>query len=301
MKRYRGWYQIGFGEIGPGPLTPARVGSQRLVLVSDPAGGRLRAFDADCPHRGADLARGTPEDGVIVCPFHGLRVRLGADAGCKHGVREHEVASVGGSVFVRLDGGADLGLAERLRDLDRRCWIVPGFEMPLRAPHEFVAENAFDGAHFHCVHQVQNHPNVEVATGADGELVGTGVLEVPASAWQKSAAQGSVAVPITVRAFSPGVVVTDMGGAYPYAMVTTATPSAEGCMVRLSFAMPRTGGANGPDRRMCDYMIAQARKGLEADRLIWESLNPGHVPQYLAEDGAVIAYRKFCAQFEGQA
>lgn len=201
-------------------------------------------------------------------------------------------------IFVRLNDGADLGLGACLRDLDRRSWIVPGFEMKVRAAYELVAENAFDGAHFHSVHQVRNHPHVEITSGEAGELVGTGMLEVPLSAWQQSAGgRDTVVVPITARAYSPGVVVTDMGGARPYAVVTTATPAADGCTVRLSFGMPRSPGAGGPDLRLCEYMIAQSQKGLQADRNIWELLLPGHRPHYLSEDASVIAYRDFCARF----
>jgi nitrite reductase/ring-hydroxylating ferredoxin subunit len=298
MTLYRGWFQIAFAESLATAVTPVKLGSQRLILVSDPS-GRLRAFDADCPHRGADLSLGALDGDFIVCAFHGHRIHLGEDPARGFCVREHEVLSLSGAIFVRLNDGADLGLAACLRDLDRRCWVVPGFEMSMRARHELVAENAFDGAHFHSVHQVRNHPRVEIARGESGELVGTGILEVPRSTWQTSVAvHDNVAVPITVRAYSPGVVVTDMGGARPYAMVTTATPTADGCTVRLSFAMPRSPGADGPDRRLCDYMIQQARNGLEADRIIWESLSPGHLPHYLSEDASVIAYREFCAQFE---
>lgn len=298
MTRYRGWYQVAFAESLTAPAVSRSIGLQRLLLVSDPS-GRVRAFDGDCPHRGADLALGDLDDDCVVCPFHGYRIHLGENPQRKFSVREHEVLSLSGAVFVRLNGGEDLGFVERMRDLDRRCWIVPGFEMSLRAAHELVGENAFDGAHFHSVHQVQNHPSVEVSNAEAGELVGTGVLEVPPSAWQRSSgASNNVSVPITVRAYSPGVVVTDMGGMHPYAVVTTATPTDEGCTVRLSFCMPRTPDSDGPDRRLCEYMIAQTRKGLEADKIIWESLASRHTPHYTPEDISVIAYRKFCAQFQ---
>jgi 3-ketosteroid 9alpha-monooxygenase subunit A len=295
---FRGWYQVAFTKDRVTPIMPLRIGSQRLIIISETSGA-VRAYDANCPHRGADLALGNLHNDSIICPFHGYHIHLGDDPDRRFCVREHEAMSVSGLVFVRLNGGENLGFSERMKALDRRCWIVPGFEMSLQAAHELVGENAFDGAHFHTVHQVQNHPRVDVTIGRTGELVGSGVLEVPLSAWQRTSdGQNSVTVPISISAYSPGVVVSDMGGMHPYSVVTTATPTTNGCTVRVSFGMPRTAMAGGPDQKLCAYMIAQSRKGLEADKIIWESLAPGHVPSYAAEDASVIAYRQFCSRFE---
>lgn len=45
---------------------------QPVVLFRD-ADGAARALSAVCPHRGADLARGTVDHGELVCPMHGWR------------------------------------------------------------------------------------------------------------------------------------------------------------------------------------------------------------------------------------
>jgi len=58
-------------ELRSGPLGRQLLG-RHLVLFRD-ANGAARALGARCPHRGADLARGSVVEGCIECPFHGWR------------------------------------------------------------------------------------------------------------------------------------------------------------------------------------------------------------------------------------
>lgn len=52
------------------PVRPVKLMGQDFVLFRDEQ-GRYGLLDRDCPHRGADLAYGRPEDGGLRCPFHG--------------------------------------------------------------------------------------------------------------------------------------------------------------------------------------------------------------------------------------
>lgn len=52
------------------PVRPVKLMGQHFVLFRDEQ-GRFGLLDRDCPHRGADLAFGRPEDGGLRCPFHG--------------------------------------------------------------------------------------------------------------------------------------------------------------------------------------------------------------------------------------
>ncbi len=52
------------------PVRPVKLMGQDFVLFRDEQ-GRYGLLDRDCPHRGADLAFGRPEDGGLRCPFHG--------------------------------------------------------------------------------------------------------------------------------------------------------------------------------------------------------------------------------------
>lgn len=52
------------------PVRAVKLLGQDFVLFRDEL-GRYGLLDRDCPHRGADLAFGRPEDGGLRCPFHG--------------------------------------------------------------------------------------------------------------------------------------------------------------------------------------------------------------------------------------
>ena len=70
LRRY--WQPIALAEeLAPErPVKAIRAMGQDLVLFRDD-NGNLGLLDRDCPHRGADLAFGRPEDGGLRCPFHG--------------------------------------------------------------------------------------------------------------------------------------------------------------------------------------------------------------------------------------
>src|SRR4029079_10157109 len=74
-----GWFQIAFDRELTREVSPSSIGQLRLVLVR--VGSEITAFDAICPHRGADLGIGGRHDrGALVCPFHGFRIGLGQDS-----------------------------------------------------------------------------------------------------------------------------------------------------------------------------------------------------------------------------
>src|SRR5687768_10485144 len=74
-----GWYKVAFEYELENPLTAAAIGDIRLVLVRSEGG--IRAYKADCPHRGAHLAYGGKlNNASIICPFHGYRIGLGKES-----------------------------------------------------------------------------------------------------------------------------------------------------------------------------------------------------------------------------
>ncbi|MBX6353962.1 MAG: aromatic ring-hydroxylating dioxygenase subunit alpha [Thermoflavifilum sp.] len=64
------WYVVAKSEdVGVHPV-PAEVCARPMVLYRG-ASGEVRAVDRYCPHRGADLAQGRIERGLMVCGYHG--------------------------------------------------------------------------------------------------------------------------------------------------------------------------------------------------------------------------------------
>jgi NAD(P)H-dependent nitrite reductase small subunit len=94
-----------------GPMEQIPVGEGRAFAVGDeqvavfrPRGGRLKALQAICPHRGGPLADGLIDEVQVVCPLHNHAFRL-VDGQCTTGewsIQTYQVAVEDGEVVVRL-------------------------------------------------------------------------------------------------------------------------------------------------------------------------------------------------------
>ena len=66
----RCWHPVAFsGQVGAAPAARTLLGTQ-VVLWRTPD-GRLHSAVDRCPHRWAQLSKGTVTDGRLVCPYHG--------------------------------------------------------------------------------------------------------------------------------------------------------------------------------------------------------------------------------------
>lgn len=287
-----GWYQVAYTRHLTDPLTEARIGDEPIALVRRDD-GRLSAISAWCPHRGANLCRGgTVKGDAVICPFHAFPV--GLDGQGRFPAHPYDVMEIGGLVFVKRAGGQDSGLRAALQTLEADHQFVPGFEVILKALPELVIENAFDQSHFQPVHRVRNAPQFRARHGADGSYAVDGVFTLPASQWQKGAG-ASLDVPFTATAYSPTVVLSRLGGAHPYHMITTTCPTgpARETLARLSLIMP-----GNPSREDCLYLLQQARDGLMQDAGIWEAMRLPERIDPVDSDACVLGFRRFCAGFD---
>ncbi len=299
MNYGRGWYQIGFARDFLAPITALDFGPRRLMVVRDEGTGSLRVFDAVCPHRGAHLAQGRCVEGAVVCPFHGVHVRLGSSGTTEYSVREYPVEHAGEMTLVRIGEAEAPDLLAAIRALAADHVFYAGFSMEAETTIEMVMENGFDSAHFPAVHGVLEEPALEVAEGPSGELVARGEFRIPGSHWG-SGPEGFVRAAYTARAFSPGVVIAELrgGGAFNYAIVTTALPAREPrrCRIHLTVGLPKA-GAHAPTPWFAKALLDASRDGLEKDRAIWNAMDPSVVPIWRAQDVAPIQFAKFCRGF----
>lgn len=306
-----GWYMVAFERDLRHDLTPAAVGAQRLVLIRTDGG--VRVADAYCPHRGAHLGYGGRLDGdVIVCPFHGLRIQLGACSVNDLQVQERPALALGGLVFVRLSERFDNGFPKAIRRLNCTHVVVPGYEMHICARAALIVENGFDVAHFYPVHGI-GASTLSTRAESDGSLLLTGKLHVGNSSAARapefvgddesptaSAACREGELPLTLRAFSPGLSILEVGGAIPYTMIVAATPTVEGeSTLRVSLALSREVFGEKPSQYVVDHLLENSRLGIGADKVIWEQMAPMARPTVLPEiDTAVLRFREFCVDFE---
>jgi 3-ketosteroid 9alpha-monooxygenase subunit A len=297
---YGGWHQIAFTRELEREITPAVIGDRRLILVR--RGAALQAFDATCPHRGAHLGYGGRLDGdIVVCPFHGHRIGLGAgpDHLC---VQSHPTLAIGGLVFVRLSEHHENGLAGFLQGLDESHWFVPGFAFHVPIAPPWVIENAFDADHFHAVHAIDRRPKLVVAHAPAGHLTVDAIFETQGAVHWQDRAQGDGVVRTRFHAhvFSPTLIATELGDAQrPYVVVTAATPDAIGeSDVRVSVLVPNGPGGEPPDPEAAVALLRDSRTAFEQDLSVWTHLDTEATNRLTPGDGPVVEYRRFCDRFE---
>jgi hypothetical protein len=214
-------------------------------------------------------------------------------------VHEYRTLIVNGLVFVQMSDHYDNGFRAFMEKLTGSTLVVPGFSLKVRAPAEMVIENAFDQAHFAPVHGIGTRGTFRMRPSKSGELVAEGTFELPPSLWQRGQSGPEAGcVPFLARAFSPGIIVSDLGGSHPYTVITAATPLPDGdCVIRLSLALPPTADGGPPRPELIDFLLRRSRAGLDRDRVVWEHLSPTSTARYTALDAPVREFREFCARF----
>jgi 3-ketosteroid 9alpha-monooxygenase subunit A len=296
-----GWHQVAFRRDVQEALTPVDVGAHRLMLIDD--GGRLGAYDATCPHRGAHLARGgSLDDGVVVCPFHGRRVGLGLDSPPPYCVAAHPTCDYGGAIFVLPRGARDTGLPDYLASLAETHCFVPTFTLDAPVPPQIVIENVFDTDHFTAVHGISRRPSLSVGAGVRGRLEVEAEFETVAPRlWggERDAAATMVRTHFHANVFSPGLVATELGDEErPHVVITAATARPHrGCTIRVTLAVWDDGEPGSPDRAAVMGLATDSRLAFEQDMAIWQHLDV-HAANHLDDaDAPVRAFRQFCATF----
>jgi len=299
-----GWVQLAFEEDLVGDVLPVDVAGHALVAVGV---DDRRVFEGRCPHRGAHLGYGGLRDerdpDVVVCPFHGHRVRLGVTGPGPFCVREYSSVRAASGLFALLDEAFDTGLADRLRDLDRTHYVRPAFAREVAVPPEFVVENVLDVDHFTTVHGVDRRPRMEVSETEHGSLVVSGRLELRArNQWQVVGADDVDDDPSTAfraEVFSPSVVVTALGpGATANVVITAATSlPGGGSTARVSVALPRERASGAPTVRELSSLVSGSRTAFDQDAQVWDHLDVDVTPHYVESDALVRRYRDFCDRF----
>jgi nitrite reductase/ring-hydroxylating ferredoxin subunit len=302
----RGWQQVAFTRELEADLTPADVGGLPLVLVR--RGGTVTAYDAVCPHRGANLAYGGRLDrDVIVCPFHGRRIGLGADCGKRYRVRAYRTLELGGCVFVLMSDEHENGFTEFLERLVPTHVFAPGFTLQAPIDPEYVIENAFDTDHFTTVHGISRRPRMKVSPGPHGELSVEALFTAAGRrAWHARPGRdggGGAAEPVDFRffgsVFCPNIVATELGEAgSSHVVITAATAAGErSCVIRVTVAVRLGPNGEEPPDEVILALLRDSRLAFEQDMEIWAHLVPDAPTRPAASDRPVLEYRRYCDSF----
>jgi 3-ketosteroid 9alpha-monooxygenase subunit A len=292
---HSGWHLVAFESELEEEINPISVAARPLIAVRRE--DCLRVYDATCPHRGANLGYGGKlVRNHVVCPFHGKGIHLGERANSRLCVREHQVERFGAAVFVRLSDkpGDDRGFVSAMKAITEDRQIVDGFTTPVKVPPELVTENAFDVDHFASVHGVPKVVDMELRQGESGELGIEGAFETEAPPWAKQ--KGTMRTRFWARAFSPTVVVTELGaGTHSHVVITGAAATPEGCTARVAYGIrPENGSTAGP---VLDALVDGGHRAFRQDIQVWEHLDLSVTPRFDDRDEPIRAFQRFCTEF----
>jgi phenylpropionate dioxygenase-like ring-hydroxylating dioxygenase large terminal subunit len=290
------------------PLAVQRC-AQPLVLWHD--GQSPRAFNDQCPHRGAQLSLGRVVAGELECPYHGWRfagsgqcVAVPALPGfvppSGHRACAWQARQAHGLIWVAGPAapGAEPLLPPALEDLPPRRVLCGPYEVATSALR--VVENFLDTAHFGLVHegwlgdrthlQVPDYAVVHDAHGRPG---------VPAyTAWQpqaSTAATGGAWVDYRYQVLSPFSALLHkkaQGDAPQEAYALWACPlSPESCRVWFTIFTTDTQRSDAQLIEFQTSIFAQDKPVLESQRPRLLPLAGGEL--HCAADRLSTAYRRW--------
>lgn len=165
MFAHNTWYVAGWShELGKKPMY-RKLMNEHVVMYRD-SQGKPHALNAECPHRGANLAHGKITGDNLTCPFHGWE--FNCEGTCVRIPSQPPSHKIPASARARRfpireeDGVMWIWPGERTEDLPELpanpYWKVPGHRRTyVPAQHNrtsFLAslENAIDNAHLQFVH-----------------------------------------------------------------------------------------------------------------------------------------------------
>ncbi len=292
---HAGWYLLALDEeIKPG-VTPHLLGRRALIAVRD--GDEIRVYDGTCPHRGANLGYGGAlVPGGLRCPFHGKRIALGEEAPGRWRVAEHRVLRIGAAVFVRLstDVSDDRGFEQTMKELAATRTFVGALTQDVPTPPEYVVENAFDIDHFSAVHLVPRTVGMTIGSGEHGDITFESAFVMKRPPWERNAGTGEFHSRFFARAFSPSIVVTEVGASESSQIIITgANPVDGGCVARVVL------GLLPEQLEQLEPLITGAKHAFNRDLVVWRHLDVNAPVRWDKRDEPVIKYREFCDGFAG--
>ena len=153
-----------------------------------------------------------------------------------------------------------------------------------------IAENAVDPAHFLYVHGTQNVPEPEVMT-FDGVKRSSKLVS------RMATPRGEIVGVIENSNVGPGQAVVRFSGICDTLLMANITPvSAEKSHAFYAFIQKKIDGQE-PVGGVADALVADVRKQMDEDRIIWAHKKYFEKPMLCDNDGPFNKFRKWYSQF----
>ena len=313
-----GWFQVAYShELATAASMPLRYFDTDLVLFRTES-GEAKVLDAYCPHMGAHLGYGIRDQAgggsevrgdSIVCPFHGWayngdglctdvpyannlppKIARGETVIQSWPVRERNQVIF---VWYHPEGIAPTFEPELIPEAsgDHPEWGSPKiYHWEINTHMQEIGENAVDPAHFLYVHGTQNIPETEVmdfdGVNRSGRLIS-----------RMATPRGEIVGIIENRNTGPGQATVRFSGICDTILMANLTPiDKETSYASYAFIQKKVNGEE-PVGGVADAIVADIRKQMEEDSIIWARKKYFEKPLLCDNDGPFAKFRKWYGQF----
>lgn len=302
------WYFVCYSDdLQPGQVQQARYLARDLVLWRG-EDNLAHVMDAYCPHLGANIALGGRVEGNnLVCPYHwweydaqghNVKVPYSDKTNRKAKLRSYPTIERNGFVLFWYHP-------------DPSCeplWEIPHFpeyftdewtefhkaDWKVRCPWQELAENGPDYIHLKTVHGAATVPELESLSydGYNSSLRSKVDFDTP---------RGPTPGRIDTDSWGPGFAIARFSGIIDTIFMSATTPidweytlSVKGYKIRKLGDTPEL---LGKTERVGQALVADLRKQMLEDNIIFDNKIQISSPALVPEDGPIMAFRRWAQQF----
>jgi 3-ketosteroid 9alpha-monooxygenase subunit A len=302
------WYWAAYSDdLAPGDVRPVRYLARDLVLWRD-VEGVAHVMDAYCPHLGANLALGGRVDGcTLVCPYHwwawdgegrNAHIPYSDRLNKKARVRTYPTIERNGFVLFWYHPDPDQAPLWDVPQLDEYFtdeWtdFFPT-DWKVRCPWQELAENGPDFIHLKTVHGAATVPEVEDITyeGWTGRIRSRVDFATP---------RGPQPGRIDTDSWGPGVGIARFTGIIDTVFLAGTTPIDWEWTLSVKAYKVRKLGTDDESlaktARVGDALIADLRKQMAEDNVIFDNKVHNPSPALIDADGPILPFRRWAARF----
>ena len=270
------WYFACYSdELAPGAVRPLRYLGRDLVVWRE-ASGAAHVVDAYCPHLGAHLGFGGRVEGCeLVCPYHWFRYDGdGNNTAIPFSERVNRRARLGTYPTIDRNGLVmfwyhpagdpphwEIPEVPEYGDADYASYVKGAWT--IRTSWQELAENGPDYVHLRTVHGAADVPELE-SWDTDGHIVRL------RSRQEFRTPRGSTPGRIDVDSYGPGFAVARFSGIVDTTMVSVATPIDFEHLESHKAYLVKHDGDRDRTARVADALVADLKKQMVEDMVIWE-------------------------------
>ena len=291
-----GWFAVAYSEaLAPGEVKPISYFGRDFAVWRGESGD-AHVVNAHCPHLGAHLAYGGRVEGDnLRCPFHAWR--FGADGRCneipyakripaKAELRTLDTCEANGFVFAyhHAEGKPAAAPIPTIPEHGSEEWAEPvRARWVVKSRMYDMGENPVDAQHFQYLHG-GIAPDFRQESDGHGGTRNVSNLDMPTP-------KGPIKGSITSESYGSGYGIVHVRGVVHTIISMANTPIDDQTVeVKFDYLQPRSDDER--QIRIGGKMIAELKRQMEQDIVIFEHKKYLTKPLLVPEDGPIAEYRR---------